>query len=124
MTAHTSQSAKPELALPEALVPGNRLYTAIVERLSRYFPPNSRALEWDVLPNTLQAEFEAHHAAYKRMPNYAKAVDGAAADAVRLAEENQLLTQRIRELEKTVADFASVASDIAAIKAAVQQKNC
>lgn len=115
----TSQPAKPELALPEALVPGNRLYAAIVERLKPYFPANSRDLEWDVLPRTLQAEFEAHHAAYKRMPAYAKAVDGAAADAVRLAEENQLLTQRVRELEKTVADLSTIASDIAVIKSAV-----
>lgn len=118
----TSQPAKPELALPEALVPGNRLYATIVERLKPYFPANSRALEWDVLPCTLQAEFEAHHAAYKRMPSYAKAVDGAAADAVRLAEENQQLVQRVRELEKTVADLSTIASDIAVIKAAVQQK--
>lgn len=118
----TPQPAKPELALPEALVPGNRLYATIVERLKPYFPANSRALEWDVLPRTLQAEFEAHHAAYKRMPSYAKAVDAAAIDAIRAAEENQRLTQRVRELEKTVADLSAIASDIAAIKAAVQQR--
>lgn len=37
----------------ENLDTGNRLYDAIVRRLTPHFPPGSRDLDWDVLPGTL-----------------------------------------------------------------------
>lgn len=46
-----------------AQVAGNGLYGAIVDALKVYFPPDTRVLEWDVLPDTLKTLVQELHRA-------------------------------------------------------------
>lgn len=51
-----------------ALDTGNALYNTIVRRLQPYFPPDTRDLDWDVLPSTLAGMAKQLHASSK--PNW------------------------------------------------------
>ena len=46
--------------------PGNRLYGAIVKRLTPHYPAGARDLDWDVLPSTLATLAKERDAALAR----------------------------------------------------------